>query len=79
MSTAAKMIQGTTVLGKMFKVNGNDDLASINAWPSLIIMTSFVWLAIALLLGVSMPIIQYFGLNIFLFEFVSSIIVFCVF
>ena len=65
MSTAAKMIQGTPVLGKMFKVNGNDDLASINAWPSLIIMTSFVWLAIALLLGVSMPIIQYFGLNIF--------------
>ena len=33
MSTAAKMIQGTPVLGKMFKVNGNDDLASINAWP----------------------------------------------
>ena len=58
MSTAASMIQGTPILGKMFKANGNDELASINAWPSLIIMTSFVWLAIALLRGVCMPIIQ---------------------
>ena len=69
MSTAASIIQKTPVFGKMFKVNGNDELTSINAWPSLIVMTSFVWLAIALLLGVCMPIIQYFGLNIFLFEF----------
>ena len=35
MSTAAKMIQGTPVLGKMFKMDGNDELASINAWPSI--------------------------------------------
>ena len=61
MSTAASMIQGTPILGKMFKVNGNDELTSINAWPSIIVMTSFVWLAIALLLGLSMPVIQYYG------------------
>ena len=69
MSTAASIIQNTPILGKMFKVNGNDELTSINAWPSIIVKTSFVWLAIAMLLGLSLPVIQYYGLNIFLFEF----------
>ena len=73
MSTAASIIQNTPILGKMFKVNGNDELTSINAWPSIIVMTSFVWLAIALLLGLSMPVIQYYGLNIFLFEFYTAL------
>ena len=73
MSTAASIIQNTPILGKMFKVNGNDELTSINAWPSIIVMTSFVWLAIAMLLGLSMPVIQYYGLNIFLFEFYTAL------
>jgi len=63
MSTATAIIDRTPFFGRMFNVDESTGLSDINAWPALIIMTSFVWLAIAALLGVLMPVIQFFDLN----------------
>ncbi len=64
MSAAIKIIEKVPFFGSMFKVEDNE-LNPVNAWPSLIAMTSFIWLAIAAVLGVSMPAIQFieFGPN----------------
>jgi cytochrome c oxidase subunit 1 len=51
----------------MFAMNDGDELEEINSWPALMILTSFVWLAVAGLLGVAMPIIQRFDLGAELF------------
>lgn len=60
-------IQRTPVLGAMFEVDQTTGLEEINAWPALMIMTSFVWLAVAGLLGVAMPLTQILGLESNLF------------
>ncbi len=62
MSIAA-VIHRTPVVGRMFGVEESTGLAEINAWPALMIMTSFVWLAIAGLLGLLMPAIQLLDLD----------------
>lgn len=51
----------------MFNVDTDTGLEEINAWPGLMIMISFVWLLIAGLLGVAMPVTQIFELDSSLF------------
>lgn len=62
MSIAIKIIEKTPFFGDMLKVEDNE-LNPINAWPALIAMTSLVWLAIAAVIGLSMPTIQFFDLG----------------
>ena len=47
----------------MFAVDKSTGLEEINAWPALMIMSSFVWLAVAGLLGFVMPATQLFDLG----------------
>ncbi|PWB41112.1 MAG: hypothetical protein C3F19_07140, partial [Rhodocyclales bacterium] len=49
--------------GKMFAVDKSTGLEEINAWPALMIMSSFVWLVVAGLLGLVMPATQIFDLS----------------
>jgi len=63
MSIASAIIQNTPIFGKMFTVDKSTGLEEINAWPALMIMASFVWLAIAGLLGFVMPATQIFDLD----------------
>ena len=67
MVAVTNIIQRTPLLGKMFGVDESTGLKEISAWPSLMVMTSFVWLAIAGLLGVAMPLTQLLGLDSALF------------
>ncbi len=67
MLAATKILQRTPVFNRMFGGVDNENLEEINAWPALMIVTSFVWLAVAGLLGVAMPIIQRFDLGADLF------------
>ncbi|MBT6111776.1 MAG: hypothetical protein HOH64_16935, partial [Rhodospirillales bacterium] len=67
MLTATKILQNTPVFNKMFPVDEDRSLEEINSWPALMIVTSFVWLAVAGLLGVAMPLIQRFDLGTDLF------------
>ncbi len=62
MSAAIKIIEKVPFFGAMFKVEDNE-LNPVNAWPSLMAMTSFVWFTIAAVLGVSMPAIQFLDLG----------------
>lgn len=63
MLNATKILQGIPVISRMFPVEKSDGLEEINSWPALMILTSFVWLFIAGLLGVAMPLIQRMGLD----------------
>ncbi len=54
----AATIRRTPFLGRMFDVDESTGLSDINTWPAMMIMTSFVWLIVAILLGVLMPVIQ---------------------
>lgn len=63
MSFATAAVARTPIFGKMFRVDASTGLEDINAWPALMIMASFVWLAVAGLLGVTMPINQIFQLE----------------
>lgn len=63
MSIASTIIQNTPIFGKMFTVDKSTGLEEINAWPALMIMASFVWLAVAGLLGFVMPATQIFDLD----------------
>ena len=67
MTIATTILQRTPGFNRMFGVDKSDGLEEINSWPALIIVTSFVWLAVAGLLGVAMPIIQRFELSTDLF------------
>jgi len=67
MLSATKILHRTPMFGRMFNVDGAEGLEEINAWPSLMIVTSLVWLVVAGLLGVAMPIIQRFDLGADLF------------
>ena len=61
MTVASALIQRTPLFGKLFTVDKSTGLEEINAWPALMIMASFVWLAVAGLLGLVMPATQMFG------------------
>ena len=67
MLNVATVIQRTPLFGSMFSVDKSTGLEEINAWPSMMVMTSFVWLAVAGLFGVLMPITQLLGLQSNLF------------
>lgn len=67
MLSATKILQRTPLFSRMFSSDEDDGLEEINSWPSLMIVTSFVWLAVAGLLGVAMPIIQMYDLGADLF------------
>lgn len=63
MTTATALVQGMPLFGRMFSVDKSTGLEEINAWPALMIMASFVWLAVAGLLGLVMPATQILDLN----------------
>ncbi len=63
MSIASTIVRNTPIFGKMFTVDKSTGLEEINAWPALMIMASFVWLAVAGLLGLVMPATQLFDLS----------------
>lgn len=63
MSIATTIVKSTPVFGKMFAVDKSTGLEEINAWPALMIMSSFVWLVVAGLLGLVMPATQIFELS----------------
>ena len=63
MSIASTIVKSTPVFGKMFAVDKSTGLEEINAWPALMIMSSFVWLVVAGLLGLVMPATQIFDLG----------------
>ncbi|MCW8944089.1 MAG: cbb3-type cytochrome c oxidase subunit I [Sedimenticola sp.] len=63
----AATIRRTPFLGRMFDVDESTGLSDINTWPAMMIMTSFVWLIVAILLGVLMPVIQLAELDTNLF------------
>ncbi len=62
MSVANTLIQRAPFFGRMFQIQENE-LNPVNSWPALMAMTSFVWLSIAAILGLSMPAIQLFDLG----------------
>ncbi|MCP4432914.1 MAG: hypothetical protein GY806_18230, partial [Gammaproteobacteria bacterium] len=62
MSAAIGIIDRVPFFGHMFKMQSNE-LNPVNAWPSLMSMTAFVWFAIAAVLGISMPAIQFLDLG----------------
>ena len=62
MSAAINIIDKVPFFGGMFRVQSNE-LNPVNAWPSLMAMTSFIWFAIAAILGISMPAIQFLDLG----------------
>jgi cytochrome c oxidase subunit 1 len=63
MTIATAIVKGTPVFGRMFSVDKSTGLEEINAWPALMIMASFIWLAVAGLLGLVMPATQMFALD----------------
>ncbi len=67
MSIATTMVSRTPIFGRMFNVDTKTGLEELNAWPALMIMSSFVWMAIAVLLGIAMPLTQILGLDSSLF------------
>lgn len=67
MSIASTLIQRTPIFGRMFSVDKSTGLEEISAWPALMIMTSFIWLAVAGLLGLVMPTSQILQLDSGLF------------
>lgn len=68
MLSATAITQRTPLLGRMFGVEEGTGLEEITVWPALMIMTSFVWLAIAGLFGLLMPITQFFHLPVKWFD-----------
>ena len=67
MSIATTMIRRTPIFGRMFNVDTSTGLEELSGWPALMIMSSFIWLAIAVLLGISMPLTQILDLDSGLF------------
>jgi len=63
MIAATTIVQRIPVLGRMFGVDTSTGLEEINAWPTLMVMTSFIWLAVAGLLGLVMPATQFLDLD----------------
>ncbi len=62
MSVAHRIIENTPFFGSMFRLEDNE-LNPINAWPALMSMTCFIWFTIAVILGWTMPAIQFLDLG----------------
>lgn len=63
MLAATTAIQRVPIFGRMFKVDTSTGLEELNSWPALMIMSAFIWLSVAIFLGIAMPITQMFGLE----------------
>jgi cytochrome c oxidase subunit 1 len=63
MHFATSLVQKTPIFGRMMLPDESTGLAEINSWPALMIMASFVWLAVAILFGISMPVSQIFEID----------------
>lgn len=63
MLAATTAIQRVPIFGRMFKVDTSTGLEELNSWPALMIMSAFIWLSVAIFLGIAMPITQIFGLE----------------
>jgi|GEM_PF-107715 cytochrome c oxidase subunit 1 len=63
MASPTTIVGNIPFFGRMFAVDQSTGLEDINAWPALMIMTSFIWLAVAGLLGVVMPLVQFLDLG----------------
>lgn len=57
------MIRRTPIFGRMFNVDTSTGLEELSAWPALMLMASFLWLAIAILMGIAMPLTQILELD----------------
>ncbi len=60
MSFATSVVNNTPIFGKMIAVDKSTGLEDINAWPALMIMSSFIWLVVAGVLGLVLPATQIF-------------------
>ena len=67
MSIANSIVRSVPVYGRMFKVDSEPELEAINHWPAAMIMASFIWFSVAVLLGISLPLTQMLGLDASLF------------
>jgi len=67
MSLATSIVSSVPVFGRMFKVESEPELNDINEWPAAMIMASFIWFSVAMLLGIAMPLTQMLGLDASLF------------
>ena len=67
MSLPASIVASVPVFGTMFKLEEKDEFEAINAWPAAMIMASFIWFTAAVLIGISMPLVQMLGLDTSLF------------
>lgn len=67
MSIPSTIVSSVPVFGRMFKLEGEPELHDINAWPAAMIMASFMWFSVAVLLGIAMPLTQMLGLDTSLF------------
>jgi len=67
MLNAVSILQRTPLFGSMFHIDKSTGLEDINLWPGLMVMTSFIWLAVAGLLGVLMPVTQLLDMQSSLF------------
>ncbi len=63
MQFATTLVERTPIFGRMFKIDKSTGLEEINAWPALMMMASFIWLTIAILLGITMPVTQIFDMD----------------
>lgn len=63
MHFATTLVAKTPIFGRMMKPDESTGLGAINSWPALMIMASLIWLAIAVLLGLSMPLAQMLRLD----------------
>jgi len=67
MSLANSIVSSVPVFGRMFKVESEPELNDINQWPAAMIMASFIWFSVAMLLGIAMPLTQMLGMDASLF------------
>ncbi len=67
MSIANSIVRSVPVYGRMFEVDSEPELDAINHWPAAMIMASFIWFSVAVLLGISLPLTQMLGLDASLF------------
>ncbi len=67
MISATSIVSSIPVFGRMFKVDTSHGLEDINGWPAAMVMASFIWLSVAVLLGISLPLTQMLGLDASLF------------
>ena len=67
MGFASTLVQKTPYFGRMMKPDESTGLGELNTWPALLIMSAFMWLALAIVFGLTMPVVQIFGFDTNLF------------